>query len=156
MVIDPNDPTNISLVENGFWQQLEDNLGYNLGFRLDIPIFNRMQTKVSVDKAKINKERIAYSLDQAKQDLRSTIEQAYTDAKAAFKQFEASQVSLNAQKEAFKNAQESYNSGVMNSFEFEQVRNRLVNAEANLINAKYNFVFTTKVLDFYLGKPLTD
>ncbi|WP_417854336.1 TolC family protein [Xanthomarina gelatinilytica] len=156
VVIDPNDPTNISLVENGFWQQLEDNLGYNLGFRLDIPIFNRMQTKVSVDKAKINKERIAYSLDQAKQDLRSTIEQAYTDAKAAFKQFEASQVSLNAQKEAFKNAQESYNSGVMNSFEFEQVRNRLVNAEANLINAKYNFVFTTKVLDFYLGKPLTD
>ena len=65
-------------------------------------------------------------------------------------------MSLNAQKEAFKNAQESYNSGVMNSFEFEQVRNRLVNAEANLINAKYNFVFTTKVLDFYLGKPLTD
>ncbi|WP_417856136.1 TolC family protein [Xanthomarina gelatinilytica] len=144
------------IISNDFWDQIDNNLGYNLGFRLDIPIFNRMQTKVSVDKAKINKERIAYSLDQAKQDLRSTIEQAYTDAKAAFKQFEASQVSLNAQKEAFKNAQESYNSGVMNSFEFEQVRNRLVNAEANLINAKYNFVFTTKVLDFYLGKPLTD
>lgn len=153
---DPSDSQNFEIVPNGFGQQLEDNLGYNLGFRLDIPIFNKLQTKASVSKAIINKERIAYSLDQAKQDLRSNIEQAYTDAKAAFKQFEASKVSLEAQKESFKNAQESYNFGVMNSFEFEQVRNRLVNAEANLINAKYNFVFTTKVLDFYLGIPLTN
>ncbi len=149
-------PPTINLVDNGFMQQLEDNLGYNLGFRLDIPIFNRLQTKANVNRAIINNKRIAFSLDQAKQDLRSTIEQAYTDAKAAFKQFEASQVSLDAQQESFKNAQESYNLGVMNSFEFEQVRNRLVNAEANLINAKYNFVFTTKVLDFYLGKPITE
>jgi len=156
VVIDPNDPTNISFVDNGFMQQVENNLGYNLGFSLNVPIFNRFQTKASVNKAKINNERIAFSLDQAKQDLQSTIEQAYADAKAALKQFEASQVSLAAQNESFKNAQESYNSGVMNSFEFEQVRNRLVNAEANLINAKYNFVFTTKVLDFYLGIPLTD
>lgn len=149
-------PPTVTLVDNGFMQQIEDNLGYNLGFRLDIPIFNRLQTKANVSRAIINNKRIAFSLDQAKQDLRSTIEQAYADAKAAFKQFEASQVSLDAQRESFKNAQESYNLGVMNSFEFEQVRNRLVNAEANLINAKYNFVFTTKVLDFYLGKPLTE
>ena len=42
------------------------------------------------------------------------------------------------------------------TLESKIVRNRLVNAEANLINAKYNFVFTKKVLDFYLGKPLVD
>lgn len=156
IIDDPTDPSSIRVVDNGFMQQVEDNLGYNLGFSLNIPIFNRMQTKANVNRAKINNKRIAYSLDQTKQDLRSTIEQAYTDAKAAFRQFEASQVSLDAQKESFKNAQESYNLGVMNLFEFEQVRNRLINAEANLINAKYNFVFTTKVLDFYLGKPLTE
>src|SRR5690606_27871748 len=153
---DPLYPSSYLVDEYGFTQLLEDNLGYNFGFRHDVPIFNRMQTKVSVNKAKINNERVPYSLDQAKQDLRSTIEQSYTDAKAALKQYEASRVSLDAQKESFKNAQESYNSGVMNSFEFEQVRNRLVNAEANLINAKYNFVFTTKVLDFYLGNSLID
>lgn len=156
IVVDPADPTNITFADNGFMQQLEDNLGYNLGFSLNIPIFNGFQTRANVEKSKINNQSIAYSLDQAKQDMRSNIEKAYTDAKAAYKQFEASQVSLDAQKESFKNAQESFNSGVMNSFAFEQVRNRLVNAEANLINAKYNFVFTKKVLDFYLGKPLVD
>ncbi|GGG33880.1 TolC family protein [Bizionia arctica] len=153
---DPEDPLYFEVVPNGFGQQFEDNLGYAVGFSLNVPIFNRMQTKANVDRAIINNRRIEYSLDQAKQDLRSTIEQSYADAKAAFKQFEASQVSLEAQKVTFKNAQESFNYGVMNSLEFEQVRNRLVNAEASLINAKYNFVFTTKVLDFYLGIPLTD
>ncbi|OBX23944.1 transporter [Bizionia sp. APA-3] len=155
---DPNDPTNLNIIfiPNGFGQQLEDNLGYNVGFRLNIPIFNGFQTKANVNRAVINSKRIEYSLDQEKQDLRTNIEQAYADAKAAFKQFEASETSLNAQDESFRNAQDSYNLGVMNAFEFEQVRNRLVNAQANVINAKYNFVFKTKVLDFYLGIPLTE
>ncbi|MFC5194616.1 MULTISPECIES: TolC family protein [Bizionia] len=153
---DPSDPSNFVFEPNGFGQQLEDNLGYNLGFRLNIPIFNGFQTKANVSRAVINSKRIEYGMDQAKQDLRTNIEQAYADAKAALKQFEASETSLNAQDESFRNAQDSYNLGVMNAFEFEQVRNRLVNAQANVINAKYNFVFKTKVLDFYLGIPLTE
>ncbi|EGV42676.1 TolC family protein [Bizionia argentinensis JUB59] len=153
---DPSDPTNFAVLPNGFGQQFEDNLGYNLGFNLNIPIFNGFQTKANVNRAVINSKKIAYSLEQEKQDLRTSIEQAYADAKAAFKQFEASQTSLEAQNESFNNAQESYNFGVMNAFELEQVRNRYTNAQANLINAKYNFVFKTKVLDFYLGIPLTE
>ena len=153
-IIDPDNPPNIILIPNGFGKQLNDNLGYNFGFNLNVPIFNRLQTKANVTRAKINSERISYALEQEKQTLRTNIEQAYADAKAAFNQFDASKLSLEAQKESFKNAQESYNLGVMNAFEFEQVRNRLINAESNLINAKYNFVFKTKVLDFYLGKPL--
>lgn len=155
-IIDPDNPPNIIFVPNGFGRQVKDNLGYNFGFNLNIPIFNRMQTKASVNRAKINNERIAFALEQEKQDLRTTIEQANADAKAALNQYEASKLSLEAQKESFKNAQQSYELGVMNAFEFEQVRNRLINAESNLINAKYNFVFRTKVLDFYLGKPLVD
>jgi outer membrane protein len=155
-IIDPDNPTNIILIPNGFGQQLSDNMGYNFGFNLNIPIFNRNQTRAGVNRAKISNERITYALEQEKQTLRTNIEQAYADAKAAYNQFESSKLSLDAQKESFKNAQESYNLGVMNSFEFEQVRNRLINAESNLINAKYNFVFKTKVLDFYLGKPLTN
>ena len=146
----------ITYVENGFGTQISDNLGYNVGFNLNVPIFNRFQTNVNVHKAQINKEKVELALEQEKQDLRSNIEQAYADARAAFKQFEASQVSLLAQEEAYKNAQESYNLGIMTSYDFEQVRNRYVNAQASIVNAKYNFIFKTKVLDFYLGKPIID
>ena len=63
---------------------------------------------------------------------------------------------MDAQKLAFQNSQERYNLGSMNSFDLEQSRIQLVNAQSRLINAKYDFVFKTKVLDFYLGKPVTE
>ena len=62
---------------------------------------------------------------------------------------------MQSQKIAFQNSQERYDIGAMNAFDLEQSRLRLVNAESSLINAKYDFIFKTKVLDFYLGKPIT-
>ena len=84
------------------------------------------------------------------------MQRAFTDAKAAFKAFEAAKKSLAAQELAFSNTQERFNFGAMNNFELDQARIRLVNAQASLINAKYDFVFKTKVLDFYMGKTLTN
>lgn len=151
-----DDQGNVTLVRNNFGDQLDNNLGYNFGFNLSVPIFNRFQTKSSVSKAEINRERVELALEQEKQTLRTNIEQAYADAKATLNQYLSSQASVQAQEEAFKNAQDSYSLGIMTSLDFEQVKNRLINAQSSLINAKYNFVFKTKVLDFYLGKPLTE
>ena len=152
-IIDPvtND---IVFVPNGFGQQIEDNLGYNFGFSLNVPIFNRFQTKSSVNKAKINQKRAELQLLDKQIKLRETIEKAYADARASLNQFVSAEKSLYAQEESFKNAQESYNAGVMTSFDFDQVRNRLVNAQSTMINAKYNFVFRTKLLEYYLGIPI--
>ena len=153
-IVDVTSPTGFSTIPNGFGTQLEDNLGYSVGLSLNIPIFNRNQSKARVNRAKINVEKSNTRLIQAKQDLRVKIENAYADAKATLKQFEAAQLSVVAQEEAFKNANDRYDLGVMTSFEFEQVRSRFVNAQSALINAKYNFVFKSKVLDFYAGKSL--
>lgn len=155
---DPTDPNDdvLAFVPNGFGQQLEDNLGYNLGFNLSIPIFSGFKNKVSVSKARINKEKSQLRLEEEKQTLRSNIEQAFADAKAALNQYLASESSVKLQQDALGNAEERYRLGVINSFDFEQIRNRLINAQASLINAKYNFVFKTKVLDFYMGKSITD
>jgi outer membrane protein len=153
-IVDVTSPTGFSTIPNGFGTQLEDNLGYSVGLNLSIPIFNRNQSKARVNRAKINIEKSNTRLIQAKQDLRVKIENAYADAKATLKQFEAAQLSVVAQEEAFKNAKDRYDLGVMTSFEFEQVRSRFVNAQSALINAKYNFVFKSKVLDFYAGKSL--
>ena len=151
-ILDENN--NVVYVPNGFGQQLEDNLGFNAGFSLSIPIFNRFQTKTAVAKAEINQQRTELALLDKQIKLRETIEQAYADAKAALNQYISAEKSLYAQNESFKNAQESYNAGVMTSFDFDQVRNRLVNAQSSMANAKYNFVFRTKLLEYYLGIPI--
>ncbi|PCH75774.1 MAG: transporter [Flavobacteriaceae bacterium] len=141
-------------VPNGFGKQLEDNLGYNIGLNVNVPIFNGFRNKINVSKAKIRKDIALYNLEDEKIKLREKIERAFVDSKAALKQYEVSLKSLKSQEESFKNAQQSYSFGVMTSFDFDQVRNRMVVAKSNLINAKYNYIFKTKLLDYYNGIPI--
>ena len=135
-----------------FFTQLDDNLGYGLNFSVNVPIFNRNQTKSNVNRQKINYEISKFGLDNQKLQLEQTIQKAFYDAKAAAKTYESAEKSLISQEEAIKNAQESYNLGAMTQFDFDQVRNRFVNAEGAKIRAKYDFVFKTKVLEFYYGE----
>jgi outer membrane protein len=153
-ILDPSNPEGGYFIPNGFGQQLEDNLGYNVGANLRIPIFNGNKTKAGVNRERVNYKKAEYRLAQEKQDLRSNIETSFTDAKAALNQYLASEASLKAQEFAFENAQQSYELEVMNTFEFEQVRTRFVNAQSSLIRAKYNFVFKSKLLEFYFGIPI--
>ena len=132
--------------------QLDNNLGYGIGFNVSIPIFNRFQTKNRVAQSLINKEISETRLESQKLILKQTIEQAFLDVKSGLKAFEAAKISLDAQKEAFKNAQERYNYGAMTLFDFDLVRTRLVNAEGAMIRSKYDYVFKTKVLQFYSGE----
>jgi outer membrane protein len=148
-----NPVTGISdTIPNGFFKQFSDKLGHNFSLNISIPIFNRTQSKTNIARQFINKELSQVNLDNEKLQLQQSIEQAFVDSKAAAKTFEASKVSLEAQREAFKNAQESYNLGTSTLFDFDLVRNRLVSAESALIRAKYDYVFKTKVLQFYAGE----
>ena len=139
-------------IPNGFFKQFSDNLGYNFSLNVNIPIFNRTQSKTNIARQYVNKELSQVRLDNEKLQLKQAIEQAFVDSKAAAKTYEAAKASLEAQREAFKNAQESYNLGASTLFDFDLVRNRLVSAESALIRAKYDFVFKTKVLQFYYGE----
>lgn len=132
--------------------QLNDNKGHSVNMNVSIPIFNRNQTKAQVKKSKIQEESTNLALDQIKINLESTIQRAFTDAKAALRAFEAAQLSLNSQALAFDNSKERFTLGAINSYDLEQSRIRLLNAESSSINAKYDFIFKTKVLDYYLGK----
>ena len=132
--------------------QLNVNKGHSINMNISIPIFNRNQTKAQVKKSKILEETTNLALEQAKINLESTIQRAFTDARAALKSYEAAQLSLQSQEVAFQNSQERFIIGALNSFDLEQSRLRLINARSSLINAKYDFIFKTKVLDFYLGK----
>ncbi|CAM1359311.1 TolC family protein [Tenacibaculum xiamenense] len=157
-VLPVQDPTtgDIILQRNGFFTQLDGNLGYSAGLSLNIPIFSGFQNKNRISRSVISKKASELELENQKLQLQQTIEQAYLDAKAAAKTFEAAEISLEAQKEAFKNAQVSYDYGSMTQFDFDQVRNRLVNAEGAMIRAKYDYVFKTKVLKFYFGESIVD
>ncbi|WP_370477607.1 TolC family protein [Tamlana flava] len=141
--------------DNSFFQQLNDNKGHSLRLNVNIPIFSRFQNKTAVAKSKIQEANRVLNLEQTKLNLESNIQRAFTDAQAALKAYEAAKKSLVSQELAFSNSKERYDNGAMTAFELEQARVQLINAESSLINAKYDFVFKTKVLDFYMGKIIT-
>ncbi len=149
-ILDPSIPT------GQIFEQLNGNLGYSLGFNVSVPIFNGFRNDANVERSKIQKLIAEENLEIEKLSLKQTIEQAFLDAKAAAKTFEAATISLDSQKEAFNNAQASYEYGAMTRFDYDQVRNRLVNAESTLIRAKFDYVFKTKVLKFYYGEDILD
>ena len=145
-------PDGTRQTNDNFFSQLSDRFRYGVSLNLNIPIFNRLQTKNTMERAQVSKVISELNLTNEKLQLQQTIEQAYADTKAALKTYEAAKVSLEAQQEAFKNAQESFNLGAMSIFDFDLVRNRFVNAQSTLIRNKFDFIFKTKVLQFYYGE----
>ncbi len=137
-----------------FGNQLDNNLGKSLVFSLNVPIFNRYQFRNNVNKAKVNYQKFTYSLDSERLRLRETIQSAYTDAMSASKSFDAATASVKAQTKAFEYSQERFKAGSINSFDFNQTKNNLVNAQSQLIQSKYDFMFKLKVLEFYFGEPI--
>lgn len=141
--------------ENTYWNQLDFNLRRGVQVDLSIPIFNGWQTKSAISRAKINKEIAAYDAINTKNALRQNIEQAYLDVLAAQKRYAATKKQVEALQEAFRVNEQRFNLGAINSLDYNLAKTNLNVAESDLIQAKYDYVFKTKILDFYQGKPLS-
>ncbi len=135
-------------------EQFKNNVNKSFGFTLSVPLFNGLQTHTAIKNAKLNALNAKYALDLNKQNLYKNIAQAYVNAKASLNKYNASKLSVEAANESFKYAQQKFNAGVISAFDFSTSKNRLFAAESNLLQAKYDYVFKLKVLDYYQGKPL--
>ncbi len=137
-----------------FESQLKNNGSYGFGVSLNIPIFNRFQARTGVSNAQIQLENTELQLQNTKNLLRKDIEQSYTNALAAFKRYIANQKAVISSTEAFRYTEEKFNVGMINSVEYNQSKNNLTKAQSDLLQAKYEYIFRTKILDFYNGQPI--
>lgn len=137
-----------------FSTQFEDNLSKSFGFSLSIPIFNGLSAQTSVTRARLNLENVKYSSELTKNQLYRSIQQAHADAIGALNKYHAAEKSADALKEAFSYTEKKYNAGLLTSLDFTTAQNNLSKSESDLLQAKYDFIFRLKVLDFYMGKPL--
>jgi outer membrane protein len=128
--------------------------GTAIGLQLSVPILNGLATRGRVQRAKINQERSEYQLQQAELDLESNVYQAYNDVINAKKSYEAAQKTLNARNQAFSFSKERYEVGLLNTFDFSQSSIAFDNAQSELLRTKYDYIFRTKILEFYFGIPL--
>ncbi len=140
--------------KQGYTDQLDQNLSYGFGLQLSVPIYQNYQNKAGVERAKLNQESSINNLEILKDQLLTNVQQALAAAKAAKYQYYASISTKEARKLAYDNLLKSYEIGAASNFELVTSKNQLSIAEINEINAKYDYIFRTKVLDFYLGNPI--
>lgn len=143
------------LVDYPFVDQLSGNFGQSLGLNLSIPIYNASQTRLSKQEVEIGVLATKVGYDQTRQQLQSDVQRAVNDAKAARRSYEAAQRSLDAAKMAFGNAEKRFQIGNLNTYEYTVAKTSLDSAEISFTQAKFQYLFTLKVIDFYLGRPLT-
>jgi outer membrane protein len=138
-----------------FADQVKDNFNKSVALNLNVPIFNGWSTRTNISRAKINVENQKYNLELSKLQLRKTIQQAYADAKAALNNYESSLTGVAAARESFRYAEQKFNVGALNSVDYNNSKKDFEKAESDLLRAKYEFIFKSTVLDFYMGKPLS-
>ncbi|WP_319499868.1 TolC family protein [uncultured Draconibacterium sp.] len=136
-------------------EQLKNNSRSSLGLTLSIPIFNRFQVKNNISNSELQIADYEYQLQQSRNVLRRDIEQVYTNALAAFNRYISTDKAVASMKEAFRYTEEKFNVGMINSVEYNQSKTNLTNAQSDLIQAKYEYIFRTKILDFYNGVAIT-
>lgn len=134
-----------------FSDQFRDNGSEYFGFSLSIPIFNRFQVRNQVRGARISIENNTLALDNVKLALFKEIQQAYQSAVAAQAKFTSTGKAFDAANESFKYAQERYDIGKSTVFEFNEAQTKLLSSKSEQIQAKYDFLFRAKILDFYRG-----
>lgn len=138
-----------------FNDQFVDNRDASLVFGLQIPIFNGYQVSNNIKKSKIFVESTKIDLQIEKDVLRKNIESAYADALGAYQTYLARKKSAEALTESFKYTEEKFNVGMVNATDYNVAKIQLANAESDLSSSKFDYIFKTKILDFYLGKQLT-
>jgi outer membrane protein len=150
--IEQNVPT---FAKKAYFDQVSENFGQSLGLQLNIPIYNNRQVKINIERAKLGVISNEVAKEQARQQLRTEIEQTLTAVRASQRTLQAANLSLKAATAAFENAQKRYELGAINSLELNTARTNMERAKSDRIRSRFQHLFNLKQVDFYQGRPIT-
>jgi outer membrane protein len=141
----PNDP---------FGSQLSNNWRSYVGMSMSIPIFNRFNVRTNVSQSKLQIQNQELEVENVKKTIFKDIQRAMLNAKVSKDRYMAAVNSVEANQESYRFVEQRYESGRSTFFDMQQSRYNLERALSEQIQAKYEFIFNTKVLDFYNGKSI--
>jgi len=143
-----------STLNRTFREQLGDNFSKYVGFSLSIPIFNRFATRNRVRSAKLQRDSYALQLENTKKTLYKEIQQAWYNATAAESKYASSEAATEASLASFELTSKKYESGTATAVAYNEAKQNLMRAQSEELQAKYEFIFRSKILDFYKGEEI--
>lgn len=140
-----------STLNRTFSQQLGDNFSRYVGLSLSIPIFNRFATRNRIRTAKLQRDDYALKLESTKKTLYKEIQQAWYNASAAESKYASSATAAEASKASFELTSKKYENGTATAVAYNEAKQNLMKAQSDELQAKYEYIFRSKILDFYKG-----
>ena len=121
---------------------------------MSIPIFNGWSTNTAIRNARLNIERSELELEKSHQQLYKEIAQAYNNAENAYEKYSAAEKNVAAARESFGYTEQKFNVGMVTGTEYVVAKNNLFKSESESLQAKFQYIFQMKILDFYRGVPI--
>ncbi|MBQ2107964.1 MAG: TolC family protein, partial [Bacteroidales bacterium] len=146
--------TNSKMPSLSFGEQLKNNFSQYIGLNLSIPIFQRFAVRNQVRTAEINYRGQQLNLENVKKSLYKEIQQAYYSAVNAQARYTGSRQSAQSAREHYELTEEKYKVGKAGIADYNDARNSWLRAESEHIQARYQCLYQTKLLDFYRGEQL--
>ena len=137
-----------------FFTQFEHNKNPSLGFSLSIPVFNGLSARMASRNARLASENTAIMLEVQKQSLYKEIQTAYNEAFNALERMKAARENMRSIQESFTYTENKFNVGMMNATDYNIAKTNLFKAISAYYQAKYQYLFELKILDFYKGKAI--
>jgi outer membrane protein len=135
-----------------FWDQLTNNRYQQVGLQLYVPILNFFRARNGVKKAKIDLQNAKNNAEAARNTLQQNVEVAYQNMINAYESYKGYREQTTALSESFRGAEIRFNEGAITSVDYLVTKNAYDQANTNFIASKYNYIFRTKILDYYQGK----
>lgn len=140
--------------QGAFFSQFDHNKQPSVGVSLSIPLFNGLTARTALRNSKIEVENQRLNLEMQKQNLLKEIQTAYNDAFSALEKMRAAEENMKSIKESFTYTENRFNVGMMNATDYNIAKSNLFKAESSYYQAKYQYIFELKILDFYRGIPI--
>ena len=146
--------TSSGFARAGFLDQVKNNFSQYIGINLSVPIFTRFSNRNQVRNAKLSFNNQEIALENTKKTLYKEIQQAYYNAVGSQAKYRSSNVASASAEDAFALAQAKYENGKSGITEFNEAKARYMSAASDLVQARYEYLYQSKILDFYRGIDL--
>ncbi len=135
-----------------FATQFRENKYYGPSLNLSVPILNYFQNRNNIKLAKLDLRDAQSNNDNTQVQLKQQIEQAHANMANAYDRLQVLTSQVDTYKASYDATKAKFDSGVITSDLFIIAKNNLDAANTNLINARYDYLIRTKILDYYRGQ----
>jgi len=141
-----------SLSSNAWGKQMKTNFDIQGGLSLSLPLFDQRQTRTAYNKAKIAQQQAQLDLMDKQKTLYQTIEGFWLDATTNQQKLRASMATVESEEQSFGLLQEQFALGLKNIIELLQGKDKLLQAQQNMLQSKYMTILNLQLLKFYEGE----